>query len=188
VSDASRCADRVPRGPPALSLFATPRLIRTQAEFDKLLAGAREGRVQRVALRAEGTSLVACDCPPFMLMFPDRGSSAFEILSPVAREGVLDIGHMRTHLRYVLVGYLSGAFINTYERFRAMKKDPGTPDHEQRQTWNETFAEFCLEAWCFTEPPIPPSSMDPEALKYHRDRVADGVDEMKKLGASRCRY
>ena len=131
-------------------LFSTARQLRSASELTDLKSKGKAGAPVRMAVRVEGTFGAGCACPPFTAWFsgPGTDESAQSILA-VPRNGVADPVTTRMNLSFIVVGYFSGAAIDTYEYFRATGVDSPTPDEEEQHTWRDVHPEFCLEAWCY---------------------------------------
>ncbi|NUP08845.1 MAG: hypothetical protein HOW73_22590 [Polyangiaceae bacterium] len=128
--------------------LAAARELASEGELAFLLEHGRRGAPDRVTLRALGSFTAMCECPPFAVAFAGKDAGSSYVIA-VPSDGVPDITTTRTALEFRLQGYFSGATIDTYEHFRAVGKDPPTPDEEQRATWPDTYPEFLFGSMVF---------------------------------------
>lgn len=139
-------------------------------------------------MRVDGTFGAGCECPPFSAWFSDPGES-FSPIFAIPKNGAADI-RMRLNLRFILVGYFSGALVNTYDYYRAVGVEPGEPDEEERSAWEETYPEFCLEALCYAVPAFRRSASDTadaEYVTFLRGVSAKHAAELSRLGVPECK-
>jgi hypothetical protein len=198
-SERSRCGLlTAPRSPSLVSLFgkARPRLER--AELDSFMNHSKAGVPERVSLIVDGTGGVTCECPPLVLSVVDPDGSDFSpSLLPVAQRGVPNVGLNRTLLSFVIVGYFSGAWIDTYEYLHLQGEDNPVTDEETRASYLELTAEFCLEASCYEPRHDWPAAVEKEAdaesrklqqesRNYWLGRAKDDLAIVTRLGIPRC--
>lgn len=196
-SERSRCGSvSAPSSPALASLFGKARLLRNRDDLKALMDQAKSGVPERLAVLVEGTGRVSCECPPFTIPMSDPDESVPSLLA-IPKDGVANVGLDRTLVEFVLVGYFSGAWIDTYEYLHTQGEDEPATDDETRSTYRELAAEFCLEGSCFWAPPFEVASnghADAEErkqirdnVKYWRERQAEDIAEMARLGIPKCR-
>jgi hypothetical protein len=189
-SEASRCFLPPPSGRLPAALLASARKLKSAAELAALASKGKGGAPERMAIRVDGTFGAGCECPPFSAWFTEPNESFSPILT-IPGKGVADIGTFRANLSFVIVGYFSGAEIDTYEYFRATGQGSPTPDEEERSTWRETHPEFCLEASCYWIPELRARLEDGPAggdyAKFLRGVAAEHAAYLAKQGMPRCK-
>lgn len=187
-SGRSRCSLFGPSAPAPATLFPSARQLRSRTELDALVAKGAGAAPERIAIRVEGTFGAGCECPPFSAWFSDPDESFSPIIA-IPQRGVADI-RSRLGLHFIVVGYFSGARIDTYEYFRVVGVDPGKPDEEQRSAWPEQYPEFCLEALCYAAPLLRPgsndSSADAASKKFLQGVSAQHAAELVRRGVAKC--
>lgn len=193
-SESSRCGLLTsPRSPSLVSLFGKARPQLKRAELDSLMKRGKAGTPERVALLVGGTGSVACECPPlsFGLLEPD-GSDFSPSLLPIPRKGVPSVGLNRTLLSFIVVGYFSGAWIDTYEFLHLQGEDNPVTDEETRTSYLELTTEFCLEASCYAPRDAWPAATEEETVyakeirSYWLKRANADLALMPRLGIPRC--
>jgi hypothetical protein len=198
-SERSRCGLlTAPQSPSLVSLFGKARPQLKRAELESLMNQGKAGAPQRVAVIVEGTGGVMCECPPlsFGLLEPD-GSDFSPSMLTIAQKGVPSVDLNRTLLSFIVVGYFSGAWIDTYEYLHLQGDDNPVTDEETRSSYLELTAEFCLEASCY-EPrqdlaPVAEKDADAESRKlqqesrnYWLERANEDLALVTRLGIPRC--
>lgn len=198
-SERSRCGALIaPPSPSVASLFSKARPQLERAELDSLMNQGKAGTPERVAVIVSGTGGVMCECPPLTLgvLEPD-GSDFNPSVLTIPQKGVPSIDLNRTLLSFVIVGYFSGAWIDTYEYLHLQGDDNPVTDEETRSSYLELTAEFCLEATCY-EPrhdlsPVAEKDADAEQRKlqqesrrYWLERANEDLAIVKRLGIPRC--
>ena len=199
-SDRSRCGLlTAPKSPSLVSLFGKARPQLKRAELDSLMNQGKAGTPERVAVIVGGTGGVMCECPPLTLgvLEPD-GSDFNPSVLTIPQKGVPSIDLNRTLLSFVIVGYFSGAWIDTYEFLHLQGEDNPATDEETRSSYLELTAEFCLEASCY-EPrhdlaqEVAEKDADAESRKlqqesrnYWLERANEDLALVKRLGIPRC--
>ncbi|MES1185624.1 MAG: hypothetical protein ABUL60_17560 [Myxococcales bacterium] len=187
-----------PRSPSLVSFFGKARRQLSRAELDALMDRAKAGAPERVALIASGTGGVTCECPPltFNLVEPDGSNSSPSLLT-IPQNGAPSVDLNRTLMSFVIVGYFSGAWIDTYEYLHLQGEDNPVTDEETRSSYLELTTEFCLEASCYEPrqdwPPVVEKDADAEQRKlqqenrrYWLDRANEDLALVKRLGIPRC--
>ena len=196
-SEHSRCGSlSAPTSPPLASLFGKAHLLRKRDDLDALINQAKNGVAERLALRVGGTGRVSCECPPFMIPLSDPDESSPSLLA-IPQNGAANFGLDRTVLEFIVVGYFSGAWIDTYEYLHTQGDDDPVTDDETRSTYRELGAEFCLEASCYWATPFEFGNyehagaeerrLSEENVRYWRTRQAEDIAQMARLGIPKCR-
>jgi hypothetical protein len=117
-------------------------------------------------------------------------------LLAIPKGGVANFGLRRTLLRFIVVGYFSGAWIDTYEYLHTQGDDHPVTDEETRSSYVDLAPEFCLEASCYSlrefhaaadeEGDADDRKANEENRKYWRGRSAEDAADMAKVGIPKC--
>src|SRR6185369_15361154 len=196
-SERSRCGSlSAPSSPALASLFGKARLLRKRDDLDALINQGKSGVAQRLALSVEGTGRVSCECPPFTIPLSDPDQVSPSLLA-IPQNGAANFGLERTLLDFIVVGYFSGAWIDSYEYLHTQGDDNPATDEETRSSYRELCAEFCLEETCYWPTPFdfgndPHASAEErksseENVKYWRTRQAEDIAMMASSGIPKCR-
>ena len=113
-----------------------------------------------------------------------------------ARQGIVSDRRLSL-VSTVVVGYFSGAWIDTYEYLHTQGEDDPLTDDETRGTYLENAAEFCLESSCYWTPEVHVVDYEhvdagqrkyiEEDVAYWRTRRTEDIADMPKVGIPKCR-
>jgi len=195
-SERSRCSLlSAPASPALASLFGKARRLHKRDDLDALMNQAKTGAPERIALRVEGTGSVSCECPPFEIRMSEPGEPSLSLLA-VPKKGVANFGLRRTLLNLIVVGYFTGAWIDSYEYLHTQGEDHPATDEETRSSYLELAAEFCLEASCYSVREFHSAAdeqgdkaarkANEDELKRWRALAAEDAADMARIGIPKC--
>jgi hypothetical protein len=144
----SRCAKSspdTPLPPDPLKIFAKPHGL-PPTGFEGARRAGVAGYPIRVTLPAHGGFGAGCDCPPFVLDVAIKGEG---YVIPTSVGGVSGPGVRQWNLKFLIVGYFSGADINMLDFLNIQGDARGKLDEEDSSYYPQLHPEFCLEAWCY---------------------------------------
>lgn len=127
---------------------------------------------------------------------PQVANSSPSLLT-IPQNGAPSVDLNRTLMSFVLVGYFSGAWIDTYEYLRLQGEDNPVIDEETRSSYLELTTEFCLEASCYEprhdlpgvaekEADVEQRKLQQEQRRYWLEKANEDLAIVKRLGIPRC--
>lgn len=155
----------------------------SRVEIDELVRAGAAGQPTRVALVARGSARIGCDCPPFLFDEGDLGPVS-DVL-PVSVGGIVSPRMDRFDLRFIIVGYYSGAQIDALEYLGI---DAAPASKEDAYALEELHPEFCLEAWCYGfDPAYAPIPISPTERPSDTNSIAaSDAAALDEMGVPRC--